>query len=128
MQLGVGTHFGEWWGGGIQRNYGLAKDDKRFSLFNVARWEDGATKTIFERQVPIEIKLSPRPACCGVVPVLYKGLFNTVHVNTALWRLEINGSAAVPGFMKPEGIVVFHTAANRVFKVLLENDENPKSE
>jgi hypothetical protein len=30
--LGPGNHFGEWWGAGIQRRYGLT--DKRFSLFN----------------------------------------------------------------------------------------------
>ena len=34
--LGPGRHFGEWWGHGIQRNYGLK--EKRFSLFNVQRW------------------------------------------------------------------------------------------
>ena len=31
LTLGAGHHFGEWWGCGIQRNYGLT--DKRFSLF-----------------------------------------------------------------------------------------------
>ena len=35
--LGPGLHFGEWWGSGIQRGYGLTKGDKRFSLFNVER-------------------------------------------------------------------------------------------
>src|SRR5436305_1822690 len=35
MKLGVGHHFGEWWGSGIQRGYGLTKGEKRFSLFNV---------------------------------------------------------------------------------------------
>ena len=38
MGLGVGTHFGEWWGHGIQRGYGLPKGRRRFSLFNVGRW------------------------------------------------------------------------------------------
>ncbi len=32
------TYFGEWWGSGVQRGYGLQKGDKRFSLFNVSRW------------------------------------------------------------------------------------------
>src|SRR5262249_48952948 len=32
--LGLGLHFGEWWGSGIQRGYGLPKGEKRFSLFN----------------------------------------------------------------------------------------------
>lgn len=36
--LGPGYHFGEWWGQGIQRGYGLS--ERRFSLFNVARWGD----------------------------------------------------------------------------------------
>ena len=35
MQLGKGFHYGEWWGQGIQRGYGL--DEKRFSLFNTSR-------------------------------------------------------------------------------------------
>lgn len=38
MTLGPGTHFGEWWGHGIQRKYDL--EEKRFSLFNVARWRE----------------------------------------------------------------------------------------
>lgn len=41
--LGVGSHFGEWWGAGIQRRYGLA--EKRFSLFNVARWGESRART-----------------------------------------------------------------------------------
>src|SRR4051812_22881421 len=36
ITLGPGRHFGEWWGKGIQRGYGLA--EKKFSLFNVGRW------------------------------------------------------------------------------------------
>lgn len=36
--LGPGLHFGEWWGSGIQRGYGLPKGEKRFSLFNTGRW------------------------------------------------------------------------------------------
>lgn len=37
ITLGPGRHYGEWWGSGIQRRYGLA--EKRFSLFNVQRWQ-----------------------------------------------------------------------------------------
>lgn len=36
--LGEGLHFGEWWGSGIQRGYGLEK--KVFSLFNTTRWAE----------------------------------------------------------------------------------------
>lgn len=110
LKLGPGRHFGEWWGNGIQCGYGLPQGDKRFSLFNVARWGDDAV----------------RPACCGVVPVLYRGPFTTAAVEAALETLRKEGSKAVP-FMNPEGIVVYHTAANMGFKVTLEDDGIPKS-
>jgi hypothetical protein len=45
MTLGPGRHFGEWWGLGIQRGYGL--QEKRFSLFATHRWRDGrATRPV----------------------------------------------------------------------------------
>ena len=37
MALGPGRHFGEWWGSGCQRGYGLTNGEKRFSLFNTSR-------------------------------------------------------------------------------------------
>jgi hypothetical protein len=107
MKLGPGSHFGEWWGQGIQRKYDLT--EKRFSLFNVSRWAD------------------ERPACCHVVPLLYRGEFNTEAVHLALTNLEYCGSKASPGFMKPEGIVVYHIAAGIGFKKTLEKDEVPKA-
>lgn len=107
LTLGPGSHFGEWWGQGIQRNYGLT--EKRFSLFNTARWSE------------------ERPACCHVVPVLYRGEFKTSAIETVLDGLCAEGSAAAPGFNKPEGIVIFHTAANFAFKKTLENDAIQKS-
>lgn len=113
MQLGVGTHFGEWWGSKIQRGYGLTNGEKRFSLFNVSRWGDESDEV--------------RPECCNAVPVLYRGPFETGSINAVLLMLEECGSFAAPGFMKPEGIVVWHTAANIGFKRTLEKDEVPKS-
>lgn len=107
LTLGPGTHFGEWWGQKIQRAYDLK--EKRFSLFNTSRW--GET----------------RPACCGVVPILYQGPFETDKILEALEDLRVNGSKAAPGFMKPEGVVIFHTAANMMFKKTLEKDESGKT-
>lgn len=69
LPLGPGRHFGEWWGSGIQRGYGLTKGEKRFSLFAVHRWADDRDRVKFP---------ADRPACCGVVPVLYRGLFDTL--------------------------------------------------
>jgi hypothetical protein len=107
--LGEGSHFGEWWGCGVQRGYGLK--EKRFSLFNTARWND----------------TNPPPACCGVVPVLYSGVFTSTAVDDALLALRDGGSRAAPGFMRPEGVVVYQSAGRCYFKKTIEKDEEPKS-
>jgi len=126
-QLGPGRHFGEWWGVGIQRGYGLS--EKRFSLFNTIRWcaHDAEPQT-FPTADPRVVKAQERaPACCSLVPVLYRGLFQTAMVDHMLDRLRAEGSLAAPGFMKPEGVVVFHTACGTAFKKTLEKDDQPKS-
>ena len=111
--LGPGHHFGEWWGRGIQRGYGLA--ERRFSLFNAGRW-----------RVPEPDDSRLCPACCDVVPVLYRGPFDGEQISTALSRLLDIGSHAAPGFMDPEGIMIYHTAANQLFKKTLKGDEEGK--
>jgi len=108
LLLGPGRHFGEWWGSGIQRTYGLS--ERRFSLFNVSRWSE------------------ERPACCHVVPLLYRGVFDTAAVENVLDVLRLDGSQASPGFMNPEGVIVFHVAGNLGFKKTLEKDEQPKGQ
>ncbi len=108
--LGPGRHFGEWWGAGIQRRYN--QTEKRLSLFNVVRWAD-----IREQS----------DGLLDIVPTLYRGVFDHGDVESALGMLRREGSMAAPGFDKPEGIVVFHVAANTGFKVTLEKDDEPKS-
>lgn len=105
--LGPGRHFGEWWGSGIQRRYGLT--EKRFSMFNVGRWN---------WQTPE----STPPGCVHLVPVLFEGAFNSTTVDDTLLALEVDGSKASPGFMKPEGIVIYLPAARSLFKVTLGDD------
>lgn len=117
--LGIGYHYGEWYGGGIQRNYGMK--NKVFALFNTFRW-------IPENEEIIDTsKQAHPPECCSIVPVLYKGLFSENEIKKSLESLRTNGSAASPGFMNPEGIIIYHTAAKIYFKVTLKNDESPKS-
>jgi hypothetical protein len=106
LKLGPGQHFGEWYGQGIQRGYGLT--ERRFALFNVNRWNVD----------------NPPPVCCETVPVLLRGELS--DVNATLFALSVEGSQAVPGFKHPEGIVVWHDAARQYFKVLIENDHLPK--
>lgn len=127
MQLGAGRHFGEWWGQGIQRKYGLT--EKRFSLFNVTRWclHDEEPKQIPTADPRIIKMQDVLPACCGLVPILYRGLFTTEAVELAITGLQMTGSQAAPGFMNPEGIVVYHIAGNVGFKKTIEKDEEPKS-
>jgi hypothetical protein len=105
--LGDGYHFGEWFGRGIQRTYGM--DVRRFALFNVDRWGDV-------------------PLCDGLttVPVLYRGQFTTNAVLNALALLRADGSKIADGFMRPEGVVIYHEAAQIGFKVTLERDEERK--
>lgn len=105
-ELGPGHHFGEWWGQGIQRKYGL--DTKRFSLFNVSKWGED------------------RPLCCEVVPVLGTGMNMYWVAEVALCRLKAEGSLAAPGFMQPEGVVVFHTASGYLYKVTIDGDDGHK--
>jgi hypothetical protein len=110
-KLGPGRHYGEWWGSGIQRGYGLTKGEKRFSLFNTSRWSDPLV----------------RPSCCSVVPVLYEGLFDLAMIQTCLEMLKDTGSVVAPGFMRPEGVAIYHKAADVLFKKTIEKDEEPKS-
>jgi RNA ligase len=111
--LGPGLHFGEWWGYGINRGYGLK--EKRFSLFNTNRWEvkEGGF------QVP----------GLYVVPVLATAsTLATPEVELALTDLRDNGSAAAPGYMNPEGVVIFHKPSQGLFKVTLVGDDRGKND
>ena len=108
MMLGHGHHFGEWWGAGIQRGYGLA--EKRFSLFNTQRWSDPAAL----------------PTCCHVVPVLASGMFSSSLVIESLLRLALEGSVAAQGFMDPEGVIIYHEASQTLFKKTIKGDAEGK--
>lgn len=129
MTLGPGRHFGEWWGNGIQRGYGLPNGERRLSLFNVVRWclhgsEPQQIPTGDPRQVKMQDVL---PACVGLVPILWRGNFNDLLPNVLLSDLRLHGSHAVPGFLNPEGIVIHHIAGCVSFKKTLEKDSEPKS-
>lgn len=119
--LGPGLHFGEWWGSGIQRGYGVS--NKRFSLFNVSRWgpaSEGEGALIAAQEKGVQI---------GTVPVLYRGPWHIRGTHASVYapdhmidKLTEGGSRAAPGFMRPEGIVVFHTASGISLKVTVEKD------
>jgi hypothetical protein len=107
--LGPGMHWGEWWGQGIQRGYGLT--ERRFSLFDVFRW--GAT---FNERSPRAMD------CCRVVPVLaILPVFSDHLLKVELEQLKMGGSMAAPGFMDPEGIVVSHNIRQPLYKITFDN-------
>lgn len=128
LTLGPGRHFGEWWGCGIQRNYGLK--EKRWSLFNTRRWcLSTETPALIPQNDPRVVKYQDvLPSCCSLVPVLYEGLFDTVMIDTILDALRANGSKAAPSFMNPEGIIIYHVAGNVMFKKTIENDFGRKGD
>jgi hypothetical protein len=109
--LGPGHHYGEWWGSGIQRGYGLTKGERRFSLFNVHSHKDKDFSAVHG---------------LGLVPLVYQGPNTTDRIYRALDLLRDNGSYAVP-FMNPEGIVIYHTASGVSYKITLANDDQPKT-
>lgn len=126
VKLGPGNHYGEWFGRGIQRGYGLT--ERRFALFNVARWYSVRfTDPDFYRQdFP---KACQAPACCDVVPVLLtcsgEQLNEAVETVRDLMIADGLGSAVVE-YDNPEGVVIYHSAAGQMFKVIFEG-EQPKS-
>ena len=184
--LGPGLHIGEWWGVGIGRHYNLS--ERRFSLFNTARWSRP------EGQAALEVARA-EGAAIYVVPTLYvgpwTGIFGYKDGDTGEWltapqnwdvfdaeaakhkamrdeiyrrvrevgdqvegdeiieqldaALRFNprprfapnfimewlkrvGSQAAPGFMNPEGIVVFHRVSGTILKATAEHDEKHKGE
>jgi hypothetical protein len=109
--LGPGIHYGEWYGSGIQRGYGLQNGERRFMLFNVGRWRNYK---------------GPWLEGLEYSTVLAEGMFDTSVIREQITRLRIDGSQHVPGYRNPEGVIAFHVAANFSFKATLVKDEEWK--
>lgn len=99
LKLGHGYHYGEWYGSGIQRGYGLS--EKRFALFNVAR--------------PIE----SLPEGVTKVPVLYNGEMDLETLQAIEHSLKESGSRAAEGFMNPEGFCIYWIQSKRYQKWII---------
>ena len=97
MSLGVGHHYGEWWGKGIQRGYNL--EEKRFSLFNIFRWNKDNTNL---------------PPCCHIVPSI-----EATTIEEAKQYIISNGSLAAPGFMDIEGLILYNHLARSYYKIII---------
>lgn len=117
LKLGPGHHYGEWFGAGIQRRYGL--DEKYFALFNTARYQEFIADGNWLGTLT-------------TVPTIFVATHSDKLVQAALDRLElggsiISGSLGVQAFQKAEGVIVRHSQSGALYKVLLENDDVPKS-
>lgn len=99
-KLGEGRHFGEWAGLGINSGEGLK--DKVFVLFDF--WKFPETREL--------------PPGCMTVPVLYQGQIDLAKIDEVMNNLKTNGSKLVPGFMRPEGVVIsaFGVRYKKVFE------------
>lgn len=88
-KLGIGTHYGEWVGIGINSSEGLK--DRMLILFNHNR--------------PYPLGLPPKMA---LVPILYEGEPMNVQqtIDSVMEDLKNGGSPLVPGFMNVEGVVI----------------------
>lgn len=107
--LGVGTHFGEWWGHGIQRGYRCEPGERYFSLFNTNKWG------FLRDSSPVD--------SLSVVPVLWTGTMDTAAVLDVADNLRDTGSYAKHGFYNPEGVCIFHSASNQIFKYPFDKTE-----
>lgn len=110
--LGPGVHFGEYWGQGIGRGYGLT--ERRFSLFNTDRH-----RRTFAMVGGVQV---------SAVPILYQGPNSESAIISQLFLLGAEGSVAAPGFERPEGICVWHSQTRQVSKVTLDNNDAGKWE
>lgn len=105
-KLGEGLWFGEWCGPGINSGEGLT--EKTFVLFNVEKFPEGR----------------PLPPQTMVVPLLYKGPFEQTEIEKAMEELKTNGSKLVPGFTRPEGVVVHLLGSGIRWKKVFNSEES----
>jgi hypothetical protein len=114
LKLGDGRHFGEWIGGKIQSNpYDVT--EKRFYMFNSARWGAHNPNT---------------PKCCHVVPVLYSGPISSTIIEQVFEELKTNGSNVETGENYKgyvEGIIVYYNKTRRMTKDTYEYREGKHS-
>lgn len=106
--LGNGRHYGEWYGSGINAGYGMK--ERRFALFNPVRW------------VPLR-DAGALPAGVDVVPVLYSGPWTDTIVTETMDCLRVEGSRLVPGYSKPEGVVIWFDRSRVMMKRTFESED-----
>lgn len=92
-----------------------------FALLNTHRWEHISTLAYWNAR-RAEGKIANLEGILTVVPVLYFGPFCTATIDAELQSLGAEGSRAVPGFMDPEGVVVWDRETGSSWKKTLGGD------
>jgi hypothetical protein len=112
--LGQGVWFGEWCGPGINSGEGLTQ--KRLALFAVLSLEEKYHNMKSAGLWPDRVDL---------VPVLFTGLGSNIEqiAELVMNDLKEKGSSYVPGYMRPEGIVIQILGTNVKFKKVFEAEE-----
>lgn len=99
--FGEGRHYGEWYGLGINSGYGLK--EKRFASFGLV------------------LKDKPnRPPQVEFITELYNGKYDYMVPKQMSELLLHTRSMQVPGFDKPEGIVINFPALGHRFKMVFD--------
>jgi hypothetical protein len=112
IELPEGFHYGEWYGRGINRNYGLK--DRRFMLFDYARYDKLITNNnILGDLIETETVLAD--------VVTYDYLSIAIKLNSAC--LSVEGSVHVRGFSDPEGLIIRSKLRPAVYKYIIRKDE-----
>lgn len=115
--LGVGRHYGEYWGSGIQRGYGMVNGERWFSLFPTSR-----VSRSFQNYH--DILTVPQ---LNIVPELYSGPWSGNVIEDCLDVLRDHGTFASNGAGQAEGVVVTFKLSGARYKAFVNDDGVPKS-
>lgn len=106
--LGPGYHYGEWWGQGIRRGYGM--DRKVFSLFNVGRWGNifnlHPDKTLVDAVPSMEITLEEGASFDEVLDRV-KEYFLPSSWAASKYNVD---------YRNPEGFMMYHARSEQLYK------------
>lgn len=110
--LGPGYHYGEWFGKGIARNYGL--DHRRFYLFAVDRYPSLVNNDLTLHD----------GTHLGTVPVLHRAVeFDHRHIPEIAAELH---HSRINSFPRPEGFCIFFEHNHMILKVVLDKHNEKK--